>query len=299
MDFLIVLLVLLMLFVLLVPLTIAGAVLWYRRGQRRAEERFGDPAQLIRRRGADERFDAQLRALALDSRTPRSARTWLDRLIRYRRDPIVLAPESIPVLGKFDEVVVESFLLRQAWRSLPPPLWAEHFPRDHQRHSEPIARAVGLAATLAELERDGRHDQLLRTLDRRLPAWPISTALIDTARELLELDRNLDVATQRGIPNAISERLADEARFASDALWDLADRLTVTASFGVSTDGLSERLDEERERLAQLGTAVREARTGLAELMLSGTGGRQDFERAERRFRALARTAGELRELDA
>jgi hypothetical protein len=61
---------------------------------------------------------------------------------------------------------------------------------------------------------------------------------------------------------------------------------------------MQSRLDAEQERVQQLGIAIREARTGLAELTLAGAGSRADLERAERRFRALAQTATELQELD-
>jgi hypothetical protein len=303
MDILLFIFGLIVFFTLLGLALLAGAFIWFRRGRERVRTRFGDATTVIRMRGADPRFTDRLRDVAEDPRTPASARAWLERLVRYRRDPIVLAPEWVPVLGGIDEVVIESFLLRQAWRSLPHAVWVEHFP-DTGRGSPrpkvaPATNAVGLAALLGELEVAGRHDELLRTLDRRLPPWPISTNLIDTGRELLELERNLDAARQRGVPEAVTERLTGEARLAADALWDLADRLSVTASFGVPTDGIASRLEEESARINELGTAVREARTGLAELMLAGATGRQSLDRAERRFRALARTATELRELDA
>jgi uncharacterized membrane protein YkvA (DUF1232 family) len=307
MNLLGILLAIVLVFVLAVLLTVAIAYLWYKRGQRRAVKHFGDAARLIRRRGGDPRFSRRLAELADDPRTPDSARDWLDRLIRYRRNPVVLAPDWVPVLGWIDEVAIESFLLRQVWRSLPPELWTEHFPEDARRAptpaptdavASPDAEAVGLAALLGDLEREGRHDDLLRTLDRRLPPWPIGATLIDAAGELLELDRNLAASRQRGVPEAVTERLASESRLAAGTLWDLADRLAVTASFGVSTDGLQSRLHQEQERVQELGTAIREARAGLAELMLAGAGGRENLERAERRFRALARTAEELQELE-
>ena len=303
-----ILLAIVLVVILVMLAVVAIAFLWYRRGQRRADKHFGNAAALIRRRGGDPRFSHGLAVLADDPRTPSSAHTWLDRLIRYRRDAKPLAPEWVPVLGQFDEVAIESFMLRQAWRSLPPAVWAEHFPEDAPRPPV-IARsstpaeprpdgAVGLAALLADLEQQGRHDELLHTLDRRLPPWPIGSVLIDAARELLELDRNLAAARHRGVPEPVTARLIGESRLAATSLWDLADRLAVTASFGISTEGIETRLQQEQERVQKLGVAIREARAGLAELTLAGAASRNNLDRAERRFRALARTAEELQAIE-
>jgi uncharacterized membrane protein YkvA (DUF1232 family) len=294
-------------FVVVVLFVLAVAWLWFRLGARRARKRFGDAEQFIRRRGGDPRLTRRLADLADDPRTPRSARAWLDRLVRYRHEPVVLAPEWVPVLGWLDEVTIESFLLRQAWRSLPPAVWDEYFSdapslaartasRSVERSAAPVP--AGLGALLRELDAAGRHDELLRTLDRRLPEWEIGTTVIAVARELLELERNVATARTLGVPEAVTERLAGEARVAAAALWDLADRLVAAASFGVSSGRLDERLAEEEIRLGELRNALREARTGLAELTLAGAGGRDDLDRAERRFRALARTAEELQELE-
>ena len=112
-----ILLAIVLVFILVMLAVIAIAVFWYRRGQRRVDTHFGNAAALIRRRGGDPRFSRRLSVLADDPRTPNAAHTWLDRLIRYRRDAKPLAPEWVPVLGQFDEVAIESFMLRQAWPS--------------------------------------------------------------------------------------------------------------------------------------------------------------------------------------
>ena len=298
------LIVVLLIVIVALLLAFALAMLWYRRGQRRIASTFGDAALFIRRRGGDPRLTRRLAALAEDPRTPAAACRWLDRLVRYRHEPIVLAPEWVPVLGWLDEVTVESFMLRQAWRALPPALWDEYVPGARPRTLEPPpATANGEAAPatlrglLAELDRSGRHAELLRSLERRLPDWPVSATLTEVAAEVLELEQNVESARARGVPDAVTDRLAGEARLAANALWDLADRLAATASFGVSSDRLDGRLANEVDRLRELRTAIQEARTGLAELVLGGAE-RQSLERAERRFRALARTADELQDLE-
>jgi hypothetical protein len=214
----------------------------------------------------------------------------------------------VPVLGWIDEVTVESFLLRQAWRRLPPAVWDEYLPGSRPRPPEalpPERRSTDqapapstLGGLLRELDRSGRHPDLLRALDRRLPEWPIGTTVLEVARELLELEDNVATARLRGVPEAVTDRLTGEARLAADALWDLADRLVAAASFGLSSDRLADRLAAEETRLGELREAIREARTGLAELTLAGATGRDDLDRAERRFRALARTAEEIQDLE-
>src|SRR5688572_487519 len=159
-------------------------MLWYRRGQGKIEATFGDATRFVRRLGGDPRSTRRLAELADDSRTPAAACRWLDRLVRYRHEPVVLAPEWVPVLGWFNEETVESFLLRQAWRRMPPALWDEYFP-DARPRATPArvvadsGGAVGAApatlrALLAELDAGGRHAELIRTLERRLPEWPVS-----------------------------------------------------------------------------------------------------------------------------
>lgn len=308
-NLLIVVVVAIVAIVLLVLLILGIGVVWYRRGARWANEQFGDASVVVRRWDDDARPTDRLARLVEDPRTPRGARRYLDWLVRYRDDPVVLAPEWVPVLGWIDEVAIESFLLRQAWRSLPPGLWAEYFPA--ARAARPVVAARSDEAVVAagaapkrlgdelrELDRANRHEVLLRLLERRMPEWPVGAWLIEVARELTELEGNVATARGTGVPEAVTGRLEREARDAADNLWDLADRLAAAASFGIASDGLQEQLDREAEKLTKLRAAIREARTGLAELALSGFGNRRDVERAERRFRALASTARELQELD-
>jgi hypothetical protein len=297
----------------LVALLVLGiGVLWYRRSAKKVNEHFGDATLVVRRWGEDPRVTGRVARLADDPRTPGSARGYLDRLVRYRDDPVTLAPEWVPVLGWFDEIKIESFLLRQAWRSLPPGLWAEYFPSSRStRPVEPAKRAEAVAAPasapsqsqrlcdqLRELDRANRHDDLLRLLERRMPEWPVGAWVIEVARELTELEGNIATGRATGVPEAVTTRLEQEAREAADHLWDLADRLAAAASFGIASEGLQEQLDREAEKLTKLRAAIREARTGLAELALSGFGNQRDVERTERRFRALASTARELQEME-
>ena len=212
----------------------------------------------------------------------------------------------MPLLGWFSETRIESFLLRQAWKSLPPDVWADYFPAT--RPSPPSATASPdapkapqtLAAQLTALDEAGRYPELLRLLDRRMPPWPVGASLIEVAREIVELERNVATARTGTVPDAVTSRLAAESRTAAGALWTLADRVATAAAYGIESDRISDHLERENAKLVELRTAIREARTGLAELTLTGAGPGPggEVDRAERRFRALARTAAELQEFD-
>ncbi|MBW3633153.1 MAG: hypothetical protein KY456_08995 [Chloroflexi bacterium] len=152
-----------------------------------------------------------------------------------------------------------------------------------------------LEQRLRTLHAAGRWDELLRLLDQTLPEWPVASSLIEVARAVSALER--DIAATRG--NAVSEvvisRLTQQAQTVTDGLWALADRIVVADR--VSSLVLRERLAREDEVLLRLLPAMREAQTGLADLMLAGSGG-EGLRRAEGRFLALAATARELQEFE-
>lgn len=311
MRFVLVVVIIILVIIVVAAIVIGIAVLLQRRSARRAAELFGDADEIVRRWGDDSRPTRRLERLIDDRRTPSSARKHLDRLVRYRRSPIVLAPDWVPVLGWFNEGTIESFLLRQAFKTLPPELWAEYFPSTVPSTS-PVRAANGastvspgqprepqtFAARLTELDNAGNYPELLRLLDRRMPPWPVGGSLIEVAREIVELERNVATARTSSVPEAVTSRLAAESRSAAGALWDLADRVVTAASYGIETERMSDHLERENTKLVELRAAIREARTGLAELTLSGGGRSGDVDRAERRFRALAATAAELQEMD-
>jgi hypothetical protein len=153
----------------------------------------------------------------------------------------------------------------------------------------------GFEQTLSKLHAAGRWDELLRLLDRTLPEWTVSSSLIEVARAVSELER--EIAAHRGseVSEVVSSRLSEQAQTVADGLWSLADRIVVADRTGSRL--LRDRLAREDEVLLRLLPAMREARAGLAELVLAGSGGGQ-LRRAEGRFRALAATARELEEFE-
>jgi hypothetical protein len=153
---------------------------------------------------------------------------------------------------------------------------------------------ASLEERLRALQTAGRWDELLRLLDRSLPEWPVSSSLIEVARSVQTLER--DVAAIRGtaVSEVVTSRLTQQAQDVSDGLWSLADRLVVANR--LSRSPAREQLEREDAVLLRLLPAIQEAQSGLVELTLAASN-RDDLRRAEGRFLALAATARELQEL--
>jgi uncharacterized membrane protein YkvA (DUF1232 family) len=66
------------------------------------------------------------RSVLTDPRTPPRARWLLGAAVAYALSPLDLIPDFIPVLGHLDDAIILPLLVWLAWRSLPPPLLAEH-----------------------------------------------------------------------------------------------------------------------------------------------------------------------------
>ena len=162
---------------------------------------------------------------------------------------------------------------------------------------DPPARTQ-VGGRLHAYHRAGRNDELLRYLERTLPEWPVASSLIEVARELVSLEGRVASARDAGVLEPVTSRLTQEAEQIAGPLWDLAGRMAAAATIGAASPALREELSHEDDKLLRLLSAIREAGAGLAELTLSGTGGRDELRRAEGRFRALAETSRELRELN-
>lgn len=306
MKFVLILIAILLVVAVTVTVIAVMGYWWYRRSARggRSESTRKDAAAFLRQHGDDPHMWRQLRLTAADPRTPISARTLLSALGSYLSNPIVLAPDIVPVLGQVDEVMIGSVVLSLTWKSLPAEVWDDYFPAavpspvigsTSAGGAQPASRTL---QTLLRYEQAGRHDELIRFLDQTLPEWPVASTLVRVARELLELERGVAIARSAGAPEAVTGRLMAEAQAVAGPLWRLADRIRAASAYRVDSPRLQQELEREEQKLAQLLPAIRDARTGLAELTLSGFGGRDDFRRAEGRFRALAATARELQDLD-
>jgi outer membrane murein-binding lipoprotein Lpp len=150
-----------------------------------------------------------------------------------------------------------------------------------------------LEQRLSALHAAGRWDELLRLLDQTLPEWTVSSSLIEVARAVSALERDIAATHGNAVSDVVTTRLTHQAQTVADGLWALADRIVVADR--VNSPLLRERLAREDEVLLRLLPAMREAQAGLAELVLAGSGG-EGLRRAEGRFLALAATARELQE---
>jgi hypothetical protein len=153
----------------------------------------------------------------------------------------------------------------------------------------------GFEQTLRTLHAAGRWDELLRLLDQTLPEWTVSSSLIEVARAVSALELEIGVHRGSDVSDVVTSRLILQTQTVADELWSLADR--IVAADRVGSRLMRDRLAREDEVLLRLLPAMQEARAGLTELVLAGSGGDQ-LRRAEGRFRALAATAHELKEFE-
>ena len=311
MRFVLAIVIIVLVIVIIAAIVIAVAVFMQRRSSRRAAEVSGTPtrssvagATILGRPGAWNGW------LTTGAPPPRRAGIWTAWCAIAVR-PSCLRRTGCPCwAGSTRGRSSRFFCARRSSRSRqnfgqstfrrPCPLhllFAPGTPRARRRRRNPVAPQT-LAARLTELDNAGDYPELLRLLDRRMPPWPVGGSLIEVAREIVELERNVATARTSSVPEAVTSRLEAESRTAAGALWDLADRVVAAASYGIETERMSDHLERENAKLVELRAAIREARTGLAELTLSGGGRSGDVDRAERRFRALAATAAELQEMD-
>lgn len=151
--------------------------------------------------------------------------------------------------------------------------------------------ATRLSDLLRADDASGRRRKVLSRLDEVLPEVPASATLIEIARELMELERSVAVAKEVGVPDAVTIRLLDEANAAKDALWQRAERLVAATKIRLGTEAMQSALDREDAPLLTLHSAIRESRSALAELTLSGATETSAYSHAESRFKALADTA--------
>lgn len=156
------------------------------------------------------------------------------------------------------------------------------------------ARPATLEDQLRALQAAGRWPELLRLLDQSLPEWPVSSSLIEVARAVSAMERDLAAVRGTAVSGVVTERLGAQAQTVADGLWSLAERLVVAGRLSLPPP--QEQLQREDAVLLRLMPAIREAQSGLVELTLASSSA-GDLRRAERRFLSLAATARELQDL--
>lgn len=134
----------------------------------------------------------------------------------------------------------------------------------------------------------GQGAQVLERMRNTLPNWPIRGALLSATGELLDLgQRALD--PRNGIPQAVRDRLTHYLESAGTVVWTMANHVAAAATL---TSAPPAALQGESEKLDQLLQAVRDARSSLADLTLSGSG--DQLQSVEQDFRRLSDVAKSL-----
>jgi hypothetical protein len=184
--------------------------------------------------------------------------------------------------------------------------------RDRRSHLTPPApwpaargsMEVGRTVHRSRGNRLASDDDLVEQFRGVMPRWPASDAVIEAAEELLRLQRDIGRALDAGLPANIGERLIAETALATEELWKRIERLLTVAAMlsesGVIAEvedvpqAIRDELAAESGPLVRLAAASREARAGLAELVLNGVVGQADAVRALNRFRPLGDAVREL-----
>lgn len=157
------------------------------------------------------------------------------------------------------------------------------------------SRESGLQATLAELQQDGRWDEIYRLLDRTLPEWTTSSSLIEVTRTIGALETDLAAAPAAALPLVVTERLQAQTDAVTRDLWSLSQRLDNASRLGSSR--MRQELEQEDAALIRLLPAIREARIELDRLITTSAN-QPSLQQAKDRFLSLADTARELRQLE-
>lgn len=105
----------------------------------------------------------------------------------------------------------------------------------------------------------------------RLPNWPISQQIQQTATGLVELKRSIARAQAEGVPVAMIERYMNNLNQAAESVWQLASKVDAVGLQQISYDIVAARLHQEDRKLDQLQQALTAAHEGIALLILSGT----------------------------
>jgi len=130
--------------------------------------------------------------------------------------------------------------------------------------AERAFRAGRLGEALALYARAGRHDQVLASLQIRLPVWVPKAELVAAARELLALQRSLRLARTAGVSATLTASIAQEAAAATQQLWRRADRIALVVAQRADPRSVAAALGEEAEQFVRLAEAAARARDGLA-----------------------------------
>jgi hypothetical protein len=177
---------------------------------------------------------------------------------------LVLALMALPPLLLLGGIGVLGYI---AYRYVTRP---RDIPAAHRRHAAPANGIRELSDGLAAAFRGNNPRRLQQGL-ARLPPWPVSQHIQQTAQELIELKRSIYRAQAEGVPAPMIERYLQNMGQAAESVWQLASKVDAVALQQVPYAVVAPRLQEEELRLQQLQQALKDSHEGIALLILSGT----------------------------
>ena len=105
----------------------------------------------------------------------------------------------------------------------------------------------------------------------KLPTWPITQHIQQTAQELVELKRSVYRAQAEGVPASMIERYLQNMNQAAETVWQLASKVDAVGLQNIGYQIVAPRLHQEEIKLQQLQDAIKASHEGIALLILSGT----------------------------
>jgi hypothetical protein len=99
-----------------------------------------------------------------------------------------------------------------------------------EARAERAERAGHIGEALQRYAEQGNGARLQQCLSRVLPNWPVRTSLLRASSELVELGKSIPIARTNGVPETMTDWLAQEAQTAAEALWASADRIAAVAA---------------------------------------------------------------------
>jgi hypothetical protein len=127
-----------------------------------------------------------------------------------------------------------------------------------------------------------------RCLERYLPNWPVREEIVISARELLLLRSNSDIARRKGVPHRLSDEFAKLAQDGLESLWMVADGIAGMAAQRVEYEQVRLKLAPQLNTIQKLSVAGEQARVVLANKSLPESDA-DALNDAEIRLRALAK----------
>ena len=156
-------------------------------------------------------------------------------------------------------------------------------------------RAGRVGEALALYVQAGQPGRALECLHLNLPAGPLRDALLRAAESVFALVDSTAIARRAGVPETVLRQMHDSAKTTGDLLWGIGGRVAAASLQRVEARGVLEGYGRETAKITALGSAIQQAREGLAEATLADKGA-GDVNVGSMRLRAVSDAARSLRE---